>query len=127
MPQPSPLLYPATVPPCGSPALTHRNAGTPGCLRAYSSSLSTRTYGGGAAARPRGTHKETAREANLLVRPAALAAHASSGVTRLHTDQQDHGGSNAPTRKGVRGLLGAEHRVEDRPCRVLISHEALPD
>ena len=74
-------------------------------------------------AKPRGTHKETAREANLLVRPAALAAHASSGGTRLHADQQDHGGSNAPTREGVHGLFGAERRVEDRPCRVLISNE----
>jgi hypothetical protein len=39
-----------------------------------------------------------------MVRPAALAAHASSGGTLLHTDRQQHGGSNAPTRKGVRGL-----------------------
>ena len=25
-------------------------------------------------------------------------------LNRLHTDRQHHGGSNAPTRKGVRGL-----------------------
>ena len=106
--QPYPLLYPATGPTCGSLAFTRRNPGTPGCLRAYSSSMGTRTHGGGAKARPRGTHNGAAREADRLVTPAVLAAHASGGGTRLHTDQQHHGGSNALTRDGVRDLLRAE-------------------
>ena len=46
-----------------------------------------------------------------MVRPAALAAHASNGGTLFHTDRQHHGGPNAPTHKGVRGL---EPRVESR-------------
>jgi hypothetical protein len=32
-------------------------------------------------------------------------AHATSGGTRLHTDQRHHSSSSAPTRDGVRGLL----------------------
>ena len=116
--QPHPLLYPATGPTCGSLALARRNPGTPGCLRAYSSSLGTRTHGGGATARPRGTHNDAAREAERLVRLAVLTAHAARGQSLSHTDQRHVCDSNAPTLKGMRGLCCAERSCgRTRPPR----------
>jgi hypothetical protein len=47
---------------------------------------------------------------SVIVRSAAVAAHASSGGTRLHPDHRHHGSSSAPTRDGVRDLLRVDRR-----------------
>ena len=53
----------------------------------------------------------------ILVRRPRAAAHGTRGETRLHPAQPRDGGSNAPTREGVRGRA-AEQALFGSGCRI---------